>query len=164
MNRPSRKLESTLRIGVELPELLHRHVLLGARERAGQCDVERVLQDLSRLLRAGLALDHLVEGALHVEHHRVERALVSRAGRAGRGHARHRAGRVVELLDPHRLGQAPGGVDGEDDDAASPLGGTQRQRRRRRRLADATGAAAHDDPGLRVVEQAVDVQGAGGAH
>ena len=70
------------RLPVQLTQLLHRHVLLGAGERARQRDVERVLEDLLRLLRAGLRLDHLVEGALHVEHHRVERP--ARVGVDGR--------------------------------------------------------------------------------
>ncbi len=65
---------------------------------------------------------------------------------------------VVELLDPHRLRQPSGRVDGEHDDLAAALGGAERQRGRGRGLADATRAAADDDPGRRVVEQRVDVQ------
>ena len=71
------------RVGValELAELLQRHVLLGPRERRQQRDVERVLEDLLRLLRGRLRLHHLVEGPLHVEHRRVERGPVARRPR-----------------------------------------------------------------------------------
>ena len=143
------------RVLVELAELLHRHVLLRARERAGDRDVERVVQDLLGLLRAGLALHHLVEGALHVEHHRVERAAL--AGRARRQPG-HRPRGVVERLDAHRLRQPTGRVDGEHDDLAAALGRTQGERGRGGGLADAAGAAAHDDAAAAVVEQRVDVE------
>jgi hypothetical protein len=43
--------------------------------------------------------------------------------------AGHRRGRVVELLDAHRLRQPRGRVDGEDDDLAAALGGPQRSGR-----------------------------------
>ncbi|MCY1371936.1 hypothetical protein D9M69_591060 [compost metagenome] len=138
---------------MNLAELLHRHVLLRARERARQRDVERVGQDLLGLLGAGLREHHLVEGALHVEHHRVEVTLALDPGDRARG--------VVELLDAHRLREPAGRVDGEDDDLAHALGGPQRERRAGRRLADAAGAAAHDDAGAGVVEQGVDVERAG---
>ena len=180
MNRPSRKLESrsgasrkssalreggvsttirsqragAARVLVELAELLHRHVLLRARERARDGDVERVGQDLLGLLRAGLASHHLVEGALHVQHHRVERAAL----RACRRHAGHRPRGVVEGLDAHRLGQPARRVDGQHHDLAAALGGAQGQRRGGGGLADAAGAAAHDDAAAAVVEQGVDVE------
>ena len=60
--------------------------------------------------------------------------------------ARHRARGVVERLDPHRLGQPAGRVDGEHDDLAAALGGPQREGGRGGGLADAAGAAADDDP------------------
>jgi hypothetical protein len=113
-------------------------------------------------------LDDLVEGPLHVEHHRVEAAALAVVDALDR--PRH----VVQLGEAHRLRQPPRGVDREDDDAAPPLGRPEPERGGRRRLADAPGAAAHDDAGRRVVEQGVDVQdgralpgglpGAGGAH
>ena len=134
----------------QLAELLHRHVLLGARERAGDRLVEGVGQDLRGLVGGGVRLDDLVEGALHVEHHRVQRpaGLVADAG--------HRARGVVELGEPERLGQPPRRVDGEHDDAAPGLGRAQAERGRRGGLADAAGAAADDDAGGGVGQQGVD--------
>ena len=144
------------RLGVplELAELLHRHVLLRARERARQRDVEGVLEDLLGLLRGGLALHDLVEGPLHVQHHRVEAAAVV----GGAADADDRPRGVVERLDAHRLGQPAGRVDGEDHDLPAALGGPERQRRGRGGLADAARAAADDDAGGGVVEQRVDVE------
>ena len=137
---------------VELAELLHRHVLLRAREGARDRLVEGVGEDLLRLLGGGVGDDDLVERPLHVEHHRVE-------GAAGRGvDAGDGSGRVVELGQPHRLGEPAGRVDGEDDDPAALLGRPQRQGRRGRRLADPAGPAAHDDVGAAVGEQRVDVE------
>ncbi len=89
----------------------------------------------------------LVEGPLHVEHHGLELAVA--------GHALDDPRGVVELGQPHRLRQPPGRVDGQDDDLAAALGGPQADRRRGGGLADAAGPAAHDDPGLRVVDQLV---------
>ena len=149
---------SDLGVAVDLPELLHRHVLLRPREGARQRLVEGVVEDLPGLLRAGLALHHLVEGALHVEHHRVERA----AGPSLTGaDPRHRARGVVELGDAHRLGQPAGRVDGEHHDVPPALGGPQRQGGRDRGLAHAAGAAAHDDADRRVVEEGIDVEARG---
>ena len=52
----------------QLVELLHRHVLLGARESFGQVAVEAVLKDSFGLLgRIGMLADEVVEGALRVE-------------------------------------------------------------------------------------------------
>ena len=104
--------------------------------------------------RGRVGLHDLVERALHVEHHRVEAA----AGLARR-HPSTRAGRVVELGEPHGLGQPACWVDGQDDGLASLLGGAQCQRAGRRGLADATRAAAHDDPYELVGEQRIDVEG-----
>ena len=137
--------------GLELAELLHRHVLLRAGEGAGQRLVEGVLQDLGRLVALGVGQDDLVEGPLHVEHHRVERAA------AGRVDALDAAGGVVQLGQAHRLRQPLGRVDREHDGTAPALGGSQRERGGGGRLADAAGAGAHQDPGG--VEQVVDVEG-----
>jgi hypothetical protein len=57
---------------VQLAQLFHRHVLLGAGEGAGQGLVERVGEDLLGFLSTGVRLHDLVERALHVQHHRVE--------------------------------------------------------------------------------------------
>ena len=59
------------------------------------------------------ASDDLVEGPLHVQHHRVQLA----AGR--RVDARHRARGVVQLGQPQRLGQPAGRVDGQHHDRAA---------------------------------------------
>ena len=80
--------------GAQLTELLHRHVLLGAGERARQRLVEGVGEDLLGLLRGGVVEDDLVEGPLHVEHHRVEGAAPSRVD------PEDGAGGVVELREP----------------------------------------------------------------
>ncbi len=100
--------------------------------------------------------DDLVERPLHVEHHRVEGAAL----RAVDG--LDAPGGVVELGQPHRLGQPTGRVDREHHDAAPALGGAQGQRRGGRRLADTTGAGADQD--LRGVEDRVDVHGRAGGH
>ena len=138
-------------LGPQLAELLHRHVLLGPGERAGDCLVEGVLEDLGRLLGGGVGEHDLVEGPLHVEHHRVERPA------RGRVDARHRPRRVVELVEAERLGQAAGGVDGEHDHLPPGLGRPDAERGGRRRLPDPAGAAADDDAGARVGEEGVDV-------
>ena len=57
----------------QLVELLHRHVLLGARERFGQVPVDPVLEDALGLLGGvGVLADEIVEGALRVELKRPE--------------------------------------------------------------------------------------------
>ena len=73
----------------------------------------------------------------------------------------HRARGVVERLDPHRLRQPAGRVDGEHADLPAALGRAQREGGGGGGLADAAGAAADDDPGVGVVEQAVDVERVG---
>ena len=139
---------------VQLAELLHRHVLLRAGEGAGECYGRRGSSRICcGLLRRRARLDDLVEGALHVEHHRVEASAV------GVADALDRAGDVVELGETHRLGEPAGRVDRQDADLAALLGRPQRQGGRRRGLADAAGAAAHDDLGAAVGEQRVDVDG-----
>ena len=124
----------------ELVELLHRHVLLGARQRAGQVLVERLAEDRLRLLgRAGVALDEVVEGPLGVEHQGVEVA-----GPV----ARHFRGRVGQRLHAQGVGQAAGRVHG--DHAGAPAGPGRRQGEggRHGRLAHAARPAAHDDRAL----------------
>jgi hypothetical protein len=97
-------------------------------------------------------LDDLVEGPLHVEHHRVEPATGRRVG------VLHRARDVVQLVQAHRLREPARRVDREHDHPAAALGRPESDRRRRRGLADAPGAAADDHPGAGVVEQRVDVE------
>ena len=105
--------------------------------------VEGVGEDLRGLLGGRVRLDDLVEGALHVEHHRVEAAAAGGVG------PRHRARGVVELDQAHRLRQPPGRVDREDDDPPPRSAARSAERGGRRGLADAAGAAADDDPGRR---------------
>ena len=123
-------------LGVDqLVELLHGHVLLRARERAGEILVEPVGQDrLGLLRRAGVALHEVVERALGVEHQRVQVA-----GPV----ALHLRGRVGQRLHAEGVGQPPRRVDG--DHAGAPAGPGRRQREggRHRRLAHAARPAAH---------------------
>ena len=59
----------------QLVELLHGHVLLGARQGAGEVPVDPVDLDVLRLLGAvRVALDQVVEGPLGIEHEGVELA------------------------------------------------------------------------------------------
>ena len=125
---------------VQLVELLHRHVLLRARQRAGDVAVEAVLEDARALLGGGGVGHHeVVEGALGVEHQRPQLArpvAVDARGRAG------------EALEAERVGQALGRVDGDDHGAASGPRRLERQHGGGGRLADAAGAAAHEDAAL----------------
>ncbi len=121
----------------QLVELLHGHVLLGARERAGEIAVDAVDLDVLRLLgRVRIALDQVVKGALGVEHQRVEPA--------GPG-AVDRRGFVGQRADTQRIGQPAGRVDGDHAGGAAQPGRLQRQDRGRGRLPDAAGTAADDD-------------------
>ena len=138
----------------QLAELLHRHVLLRAGERRGDRLVEGVGEDLLGAVRGGVGLHHLVEGAAHVEHHRVQLA----RPRAVR-HARPTRPRLVaQLRQPQRLGQPARRVDRQHGDPRGRGPPRAAPARRGGRLADAAGAAADHDPGRRVVEQRVDVE------
>ena len=111
------------------------------RERAGEILVEPVGQDRLRLLgRAGVALHQVVEGALRVEHQRVQ---------VPGPVALHLGRRVGQRLHAERVGQAPCRVD--RDHAGAPARPRRRQGEggRHRRLADAARAAAHDDRAVR---------------
>ena len=140
---------------MQLTQLLHGHVLLGPGEGTRQGDVEGVLQDEPSLLGAGLAHHHFVEGRLHVEHGRGQLPL---AVLLAVTQAKDRAGGVVQHGDPHRLGEPASRVDRQHYDRSAALGGSQRQRRRRSGLPDPARATAHDDPGLAVIHQGIDVQ------
>src|SRR6266540_57180 len=129
---------------VQLVELLHGHVLLRAGQGRGEALVEPVGEDaLGLLVVARLALDDLVEGAAHVQHHRVQAARLPQL----RPLAAHRPRLVGEHVQAEGLGQPPGRVDGEHAGAPPLLRAPQRHRRRRRGLADPAGAAAHHDAG-----------------
>ena len=96
---------------VQLVELLHRHVLLRARQRAGDVPVEAVAEDALGLLRVGRVRRHeIVERRLRVEHQRPQLA---------RPVAVDLRRRVREALEPERVGEPLGRVD-RDDDGAPP--------------------------------------------
>ena len=125
-------------LGVDqLVELLHGHVLLRARERAGEILVEPVGQDgLGLLRRPRVALHEVVERALRVEHQRVQVA-----GPV----ALHLRGRVGERLHAQGVGQPPRRVDRHHAGAPAGPGRRQREGGRHRRLADPARPAAHHD-------------------
>jgi hypothetical protein len=109
-------------LGVELVELLHRHVLLRARDRVRDLRVDAVAeQPVARGGVGGVALDELVEGALGVEHHRPQLPAHLDAG-PGEALGLDATGLVVELLEAERLSEPAGGVDGENGHAL-PAGG-----------------------------------------
>ncbi len=140
--------------GDELSKLFHRHVLLRACERGGQRLVEGVGEDLFGALGGGVFEHDVVERPLHVEHHREEPVV-----RDALDHARG----VVQLLQPHRLGQPPGRVDGQHHGAPARAGGDDSHRRRSGGLAHAAAAARDDDPRLGIANERPDVQ-SGRAH
>lgn len=97
-----------------------------------------------------MRLDNLVEGALHVEHHRVKGA--------GSGDSLDRPRCVVECGEPHCLSKPSCWIDGEDAHPSTLLRGTQGNGSRRGRLANAAGSGAHDDSNGPITEDAVDAQ------
>jgi hypothetical protein len=126
-----------------LVDLLHRRVLDAARQRLRSVLVERVLQDpLARLAALGESVNEIVEGALHVEHHRRQLSRLAHAESPQRV-ALERLGLVAERLDAERVGQAPGRIDGEHQGAPSTARGLEGEGRRHRGLADA--ATSHAD-------------------
>ena len=122
----------------QLAELLHRHVLLRAGERARQRLVEGVREDRGGALGVGVGLDDLVERPLHVEHHRGERAGRRRRPSTGRGSLSS----SVSPIDcaSRRAGSMVSTTTSRPRSAARSA-----ERGRGRGLADAAGAAAHDD-------------------
>ena len=125
-----------LGLRVQLTELLHRHVLLRARERRRQRLVERVLQDRLRALGRASAPPRP----------RRRSASCPASWRPGCRRRRvssplHRTRGVVQLADAERLRQPAGRVDGQHDHLAPRFGGAQGQRRRRGRLAHPARAA-----------------------
>ena len=97
-----------------------------------------------------MGLDDLVEGPLHVEHHRAERALTLDADDRARG--------VVELGESHGLGETSRRVDGEHADATAHLGCAQSESCGRRGLADTSRAAAHDDARRGIAQERIDIE------
>ena len=133
-------------VGVELVQLLGRHVLLRAGQRAGDVPIERVALDPLGLLRVGrVQLDQVVEGHLGVEHGRPE---LPCAGRVGSGHQRRLVGESARGPEAERVGEATGGIDGDDDRPPPLLGRLGGQDRGGGGLADTARAAADDDAAL----------------
>ena len=96
---------------VELVQLGDRGELLRAGDGAGELPVDRVGEDLvARRLGRRDPVDQRVEGALGVEHQRPQSPPARRA-------AVDPARRVVEAVEPERVGQPPRRVDGDDGDA-----------------------------------------------
>ena len=105
----------------QLVELLHGHVLLGARQRAGEVPVDPVDLDVLGLLGAvRVPLDQVVEGPLGVEHEGVELA------RPGPLDPR---GLVGEGVEPERVGQSAGRIDGHHAGPAARAGRPAGRRR-----------------------------------
>ncbi len=131
---------------VELVELGDRGELLRAGDRAGELLVDPVAEDL--VARGGVGrelLDHLVERALGVEHHRPQLALhLDPVGAEALRVDEHRL--VAQLLHPERVGESLGGVDRDDRDPQPGGRHAHRERGRRRGLADAARPRADDDP------------------
>ena len=98
-----------------------------------------------------MRLDDLVEGPLHVEHHRVE---VTAAWQA-LDTAAPRRGVLSSSVRPIDCASRRAGSIVSTTTRAALLGGTQRDRGGRRRLADPSGPAAHDDAGALVARQRV---------
>ena len=113
VSRTTRSKRSSAR---QLEQLLHRHVLVAAREGGRDLLVEAVLQDAPPGRGApGVALHERVEGALGVEGHGPERAR-RRVRRRGVSRSSS-AGPVRELLEAEAGGQAARGVDRADEHA-----------------------------------------------
>ena len=142
-------------IAIEVVELAHRRVLLGAGDGVRQLLVDPVGEDVvARALVGREALDDLVERALGVEHHRPELALHLDPRRLEHGRV-DEPGLVAQLLEPEGVGQPLGRVDGHHRDLA-PFGRHPHgDRRRDRRLAHASGPAA--DAHALVGQQLADV-------
>ena len=135
-----------LAVLAELVELLHRHVLLRARERAGDLLVDAVAEDRARgtprRARAATTSSNVAFASSIVaqsspppgstpaalEERRVDAELI-----------------VAELVQPERVGKPLGGVDRQHGDLAAAGGHAGRDRGRGRRLADPAGADADAD-------------------
>ena len=101
-----------------------------------RCDLLLVL----RVLR-----DELVERRLRVEHERVESTVHRGVVVAAPERPRDLVRRVREVLEPERVRESLGRIDGDDHRVAPTARAFDRERRRGRRLAHAAGAAAHHD-------------------
>jgi hypothetical protein len=129
----------------ELAEFLHGHVFLSSSKRRRQRLVKRIGQDLLCPIRIGVRFDYLIEGALHVEHHRVQGTWA--------GDAWNRSWGVIEFGQTHSLGKPASWVDGQHTHVSATLGRTKCQCGGACGLADSTGARAYQDRHGWVVEQ-----------
>jgi hypothetical protein len=125
----------------KVEQLLHRHVLVAARQRRGDLLVEAIAEDAApRGLVRRVALDQGVELPLGVEGHRPH----APALRGVEAADVHLPRAVAQRLQAEAGDQAPRGVDGADQHAAALDRGTQGQGGRGRRLADPA-RARHDE-------------------
>ena len=101
-------------VGMEVVELLHCHVLLGARQRPRDVPVEAVGQDpLGLLWLCGVAGDEIVEGAFRVEHHRPQLTGPWTVDLFGL---------IADSVESQRVGQPLGGIDGHHHGPPARLG------------------------------------------
>ena len=135
---------------VQLVQLLHRHVLLGAAERARHVAIEAVVENALGLFGGGGVRGHeLVEGRFRVEHHRRERAAGCRGAVVVPARAVDHAGRIRQIFEPERVGEAFGRIDRDDTRLAALARAFEREHGRDRRLADTAAPAADQHPALR---------------
>ena len=121
----------------QLVELLHGHVLLGARQGPRQIAVDPVDPDVIGLLvRVGVPGDQVVERALGVEHERVQLTGPVTLDLGGA---------VGQLVHAEGVGQPASGVDGDNARGTPDPCCLQRDCCRGRGLADASRTAADDD-------------------
>ena len=104
----------------ELVELLHRHVLLGAREHAGQVLVDAVGPD-------GLGLGHRAPRSAPTRSSKVPLVSSISACRVPGNSPTTGRGRVGQRLHPESVGQPAGRVDRDDTGPPSDPGGLQRR-------------------------------------
>ena len=136
------------RIGGQLEQLFHRHVIGDARERARQIAVDSILENrVARRVGHGVARDDGIEGALRVEAQRAQPRAIRCAA------ASRPADAVERSLDrlggirrePQRVEQARRGVYRHHVDGASEYRGAHGERGADGSLADAAGPEADDE-------------------
>ena len=104
---------------VDLVELLHGSVLMGAGQHGGEVLVDAVGEYLLACLQAGRpSLDEIVEGALDVRHQRPQRG--RRLYPMGRELLRGDLPRdIADAIESQGVGKAPGRIDGHYQSAQS---------------------------------------------
>jgi hypothetical protein len=132
--------------GVQLGQLLDRHVLLRAGEAARQVLVETVAEDaLADLRRRRVALDQRVPGALLIEHHGGERAAHRPEPLSLEHVGRDLTRLATEGGEAERGREAARRVDRDDDGPPAREGAPEADGGRDRRLADTAAAGGDDD-------------------